>query len=181
MMSGMPLETCWAFNERWNNKFYYKVASCWFFLLIHTTMHESMNIKSPCPLPKRVLCTVRSSASSVSNSTFLSLPEYHKLAAYVFFLVFSLLLSSLQQRVLEGSSYARCVQSSYPAFVLLCVGWIFPPGLSVGLTLFRISRDRSNWTEFFSGLTFQNILPFKARINSHLLFAGVISSPFSPR
>jgi len=21
IMSGMPLETCWAFNERWNNKF----------------------------------------------------------------------------------------------------------------------------------------------------------------
>jgi len=33
MMSGMPLETCWSFNERWNNKFYYKVASCWLFLL----------------------------------------------------------------------------------------------------------------------------------------------------
>jgi hypothetical protein len=33
MMSGVPLETCWAFNERWNNKFYYKVASCWLFLL----------------------------------------------------------------------------------------------------------------------------------------------------
>ena len=33
MMSGMPLETCWAFNERWNNKFYYKFASCWLFLL----------------------------------------------------------------------------------------------------------------------------------------------------
>jgi len=33
MMSGMPLETCWAFNERWINKFYYKVASCWLFLL----------------------------------------------------------------------------------------------------------------------------------------------------
>jgi hypothetical protein len=30
--SGTPLETCWAFNERWNNKFYYKVASCWLFL-----------------------------------------------------------------------------------------------------------------------------------------------------
>jgi hypothetical protein len=44
-MSGMPLETCWAFNERWNNKFYYKVASCWLFLLNHTTMHGSMNIK----------------------------------------------------------------------------------------------------------------------------------------
>ena len=46
MMSGIPLETCSAFNERWNNKFYYKVASCWLFLLSHTTMHGSMNIKS---------------------------------------------------------------------------------------------------------------------------------------
>jgi len=45
MMSGMPLETCWAFNERWNNKFYYKVASCWLFLLSHTAMHGSTNIK----------------------------------------------------------------------------------------------------------------------------------------
>jgi len=31
--SGMPLETCWAFNEPWINKFYYKVACCWLFLL----------------------------------------------------------------------------------------------------------------------------------------------------
>jgi hypothetical protein len=46
MMSGVPLETCWAFNKRWNNIFYYKVASCWLFLLIHTTIHGSMNIKS---------------------------------------------------------------------------------------------------------------------------------------
>ena len=45
MMSGMPLETCWAFNERLNNKFYYTAASCWLFLLSHTTMHGSMNIK----------------------------------------------------------------------------------------------------------------------------------------
>jgi hypothetical protein len=33
MMSGVPLETCWAFNERWNNLLYYKVASSWLFLL----------------------------------------------------------------------------------------------------------------------------------------------------
>ena len=33
MTSAVPLETCWAFNEWWNNKFYYKVASCWLFLL----------------------------------------------------------------------------------------------------------------------------------------------------
>jgi hypothetical protein len=45
MMRGMPLETCWAFNEQWNNKFHYKVASCWLFLLSHTTVHGSMNIK----------------------------------------------------------------------------------------------------------------------------------------
>jgi hypothetical protein len=45
MMSGVPLETCWAFNKLWNNKFSYKFASCWLFLLIHTTMHGSMNIK----------------------------------------------------------------------------------------------------------------------------------------
>jgi hypothetical protein len=45
MMSGVPLETCRAFNKRWNNKFYYKVAFCWLFLLIHTAMHGSMNIK----------------------------------------------------------------------------------------------------------------------------------------
>ena len=25
MMSGLPLETCWAFNKLWNNKFYYKL------------------------------------------------------------------------------------------------------------------------------------------------------------
>ena len=31
MMSGVPLETCWAFNKLWNNKFYYKAAPCWYF------------------------------------------------------------------------------------------------------------------------------------------------------
>jgi len=45
MMSCMPLETCSAFNERWNNKFYYKFAPCWIFLLSHTAMYGSMNIK----------------------------------------------------------------------------------------------------------------------------------------
>jgi hypothetical protein len=31
MMTGVPLETCWAFKKLWNNKFYYKAASCWYF------------------------------------------------------------------------------------------------------------------------------------------------------
>jgi hypothetical protein len=56
-MSGMPLETCSAFNERWNNKFYYKVAYCWLFLrnkapflrTIYTLgeMYSSMNFVKP--------------------------------------------------------------------------------------------------------------------------------------
>jgi len=45
MMSGVPLNTCWAVNERRNSKFCYKAASCWLFLLSHTVMHGSMNIK----------------------------------------------------------------------------------------------------------------------------------------
>jgi hypothetical protein len=46
MMSGVPLETFLAFNERWNNKFYYKVASCWLFLLMSyydARIHEYIN------------------------------------------------------------------------------------------------------------------------------------------
>jgi hypothetical protein len=45
MMSGMPLETCWAFNKRWNNKFYYKIASCWLFLLIRS--FTLLSLKAP--------------------------------------------------------------------------------------------------------------------------------------
>ena len=34
-------QICWAFNKLWNNKFYYKVASCKLFLLSHwTDFHE---------------------------------------------------------------------------------------------------------------------------------------------
>jgi hypothetical protein len=42
MMSGMPLETCWAFNKLWNNKFYYKAASCWYFywVIYDARIHE---------------------------------------------------------------------------------------------------------------------------------------------
>jgi hypothetical protein len=32
MMSGVSLETCWAIKKHWNNKFYYTVVSCCFFL-----------------------------------------------------------------------------------------------------------------------------------------------------
>ena len=42
MMSAVPLETCWAFNKLWNNKFYYKAASCWYFywVIYDAQIHE---------------------------------------------------------------------------------------------------------------------------------------------
>ena len=49
MMSGVPLETCWAFNKLWNNKFYYKAASCWYFYWV------KMEIVFYMPLTKRKL------------------------------------------------------------------------------------------------------------------------------
>ena len=42
MMSGIRLETCWAFNRLWNNKFYYKAAFCWYFfwIIYDARIHE---------------------------------------------------------------------------------------------------------------------------------------------
>jgi hypothetical protein len=42
MMSGVSLETCWAFNKHWNNKFYHKAASCWYFhwVIYDAQIHE---------------------------------------------------------------------------------------------------------------------------------------------
>ena len=34
MMGCVSPETCWAIKKQWNNKFYYTVASCWFFLWV---------------------------------------------------------------------------------------------------------------------------------------------------
>jgi hypothetical protein len=33
MMGGVSPETCWAIKKHWNNKFYYTIASCCFFLM----------------------------------------------------------------------------------------------------------------------------------------------------
>jgi hypothetical protein len=42
MMSGVPFETCRAFTKLWNNKFYYKAASCWHFywVIYDARIHE---------------------------------------------------------------------------------------------------------------------------------------------
>ena len=44
MMGGVSLETCWTIKKHWNNKFYYTVASCFYFCKIYIMMHGSMNI-----------------------------------------------------------------------------------------------------------------------------------------
>jgi len=54
MMGGVSPETCWAIKKHWNNKFYYTVASSWFFLWIlvqytfthkqYTERHKTNNI-----------------------------------------------------------------------------------------------------------------------------------------
>ena len=54
MMSDVPLEKCWAFNKRWNNKFYYKVrlVGCfyWFnfiflFVILCTAWDDRSGLK----------------------------------------------------------------------------------------------------------------------------------------
>jgi len=40
MMSGVPLETCWAFNKLWNNKFYYKLR----LVAISTELYDDARI-----------------------------------------------------------------------------------------------------------------------------------------
>jgi hypothetical protein len=56
MTSGTPLETCWAFNKFWNNKFYYKVASCWLFLLIQNmSLLICLSCRPSCPVFPRLI------------------------------------------------------------------------------------------------------------------------------
>ena len=46
MMGSVSPETCWAIKKHWNNKFYYTVASFWFFLwdlYYDTRIHEHQN------------------------------------------------------------------------------------------------------------------------------------------
>jgi len=42
MMSGVPLETCWASNKLLNNTFYYEAASCCYFywVIYDARIHE---------------------------------------------------------------------------------------------------------------------------------------------
>jgi len=73
----MLLETCSAFNKLWNNKFYYKVVSCWLFLLIYS--EESWHLSS-------VLChTVLPCATLSIPHTFSSVKFCFWTSAVMFF------------------------------------------------------------------------------------------------
>jgi hypothetical protein len=64
IMSGVLLETCWAFNERWNNKFCYKVASCWLFLLkvCRVYCERVMNVQGGQEIRRSVIYPVKALA-----------------------------------------------------------------------------------------------------------------------
>jgi len=52
MMIGVPLETWWAFNKRWNNKFYYKATFGLYFhwVIYDAQIHEYQISLIVCPL-----------------------------------------------------------------------------------------------------------------------------------
>jgi hypothetical protein len=78
MMGGVPLETCCAVNEQWNNKFCCNVASCWLFLLSYNieirfairTDRSATVWTNPCPL--QVSCKYQCSKSHHNNNP----PDY---------------------------------------------------------------------------------------------------------
>jgi hypothetical protein len=48
MMSGVPLETCWAFNKLWNNKFYYKLHLVGYFSWVILRCTDPRILKREC-------------------------------------------------------------------------------------------------------------------------------------
>jgi hypothetical protein len=114
-----------------------------------------------------------SSFKAISLQSVMLCFLFHFLACYLFLEVFSSCLhllphlpvasvptlSFLQQRVLEGSFYGRCDQSSWPSCFLLYVGYSYSSSFCVILCHF--SHDRSNWScPSFTSTTFQDFQAF---------------------
>jgi hypothetical protein len=72
MMGGVSSETCWAIKKHWNNKLYYTVASCWFFLWDLQKNALFLNVLTP--LVFELLIDVRGPGNDVplENSEFCS-------------------------------------------------------------------------------------------------------------
>jgi hypothetical protein len=75
----------------------------------------------------------------ISFSLSFSLPYFHPVDAYFCFLIFPSLLSFLS--ITRFSSYARCDQSSYLSYSIVCR--IFLPSL-LYVTLLHFSHDRAS-------------------------------------
>ena len=69
MMSDVSLETCWAFNVLWNNKFRYQVASCWLLLLSHVICNKLCNSYRRYALTPAKVTTVIRDGEYISNIT----------------------------------------------------------------------------------------------------------------
>jgi hypothetical protein len=81
MMRGVPLETCWAFNKLWNNKLYYKAASCWYFYwIIHDArIHKYKKIWSKIDIGiyvKHPLLLSDFNQKGISSTDFHKSPQY---------------------------------------------------------------------------------------------------------
>jgi len=69
MMGGVSPETCWAIKKHLNNKFYYTVPSCWFFLwdlYDDARIHEHQNLLRVHPKKAHVATLVLTNAKIIT-------------------------------------------------------------------------------------------------------------------
>jgi len=105
MMSGVPLKTCWAFNKLWNNKFYYKAASCWCFywVMLRCTDPWMSNLRMN---------------RSLSGCKIYSLLNFYLCKKYVFFLSFFLFWTVLKSKI-QLIRYNKSIQTRSHAHIIL--------------------------------------------------------------
>jgi len=104
MMGGMPLETCWAFNERWKNKFYYKVASCWLFLLSQNKENERGQCWSAWDVEDNNMCCCHELNPGCSVHCLGTIPRSYDKNRYTAFLLSALYASSCSFCKFQGNA-----------------------------------------------------------------------------
>jgi hypothetical protein len=124
----------------------------------HKSSYCSLVLRDVRSIFQSEFSTGRDIVLPLSISSIVSFPWGHPVAAYAFFLVFQSFLAFpitfLQSNVVEGSSYARCDQSSWPFLFVLYLGYSCPPWLFA--VLLHVSHYRCNWSAFSSSTTFKN-------------------------
>ena len=73
MMGGVSSKTYWAIKKHWNNKFYYTVETCWFFLwdlYYDARIHEhQVNIKLYLDIPPLNMGPLQYLETSATDTT----------------------------------------------------------------------------------------------------------------